>query len=141
LDSCTSAPPYSVATVSTRSGTPANVASAVVALESFPAHSVHAILGGSAKGSDYTPLAQPLAEHARAAYVIGETAGEIGAVAAEAGVEVHQCGDLDHAVVAARDSARDGEVVLLSPACASYDQYRSFEERGEHFKALVNAGG
>ncbi|HET8755875.1 MAG TPA: UDP-N-acetylmuramoyl-L-alanine--D-glutamate ligase, partial [Solirubrobacteraceae bacterium] len=118
-----------------------NVASAVVALESFPAGSVHAILGGSAKGSDYAPLAQPLAERARAAYVIGETAAAIHAIAAGAGVAVHDCGDLEHAVGAARRAARDGEVVLLSPACASYDQYRSFEERGEHFKALVNAGG
>ena len=49
------------------------------------------------------------------------------------------CGDLEHAVAAARAAARPGEVVLLSPACASYDQYRSFEERGEHFKALARA--
>jgi UDP-N-acetylmuramoylalanine--D-glutamate ligase len=118
-----------------------NVASAVVAIESFPAHSVHAILGGSHKGSDYTPLAQPLAEHAKAAYVIGETATEIGEVADRAGVEVHDCGDLERAVAAARNAATDGDTILLSPACASYDQYRSFEERGEHFKALVNAGG
>jgi UDP-N-acetylmuramoylalanine--D-glutamate ligase len=118
-----------------------NVASAVVAIESFPAHTVHAILGGSAKGSDYAPLAQPLAEHARAAYVIGETAAEIRAVAEQAGVTVHECGDLEHALTAARTAAREGDVVLLSPACASYDQYRSFEERGEHFKALVNTGG
>jgi UDP-N-acetylmuramoylalanine--D-glutamate ligase len=47
------------------------------------------------------------------------------------------CGDLDRAVAAARAAARSGEVVLLSPACASYDQYRSFEERGEHFRDLV----
>jgi UDP-N-acetylmuramoylalanine--D-glutamate ligase len=118
-----------------------NVASAVVAIESFPAHTVHAILGGSAKGSDYTPLAQPLAEHAKAAYVIGETAAAIRDTVAPAGVDVRECGDLEHAVTAARAAAREGDVVLLSPACASYDQYRSFEERGEHFKALVNAGG
>jgi UDP-N-acetylmuramoylalanine--D-glutamate ligase len=118
-----------------------NVASAVVAIESFPAHTVHAILGGSAKGSDYAPLAQPLAEHARAAYLIGETAPDIRAAIANAGVDVRECGDLEHAVAAARANSRAGDVVLLSPASASYDQYRSFEERGEHFKALVNAGG
>jgi len=118
-----------------------NVASAVVAIESFAAHTVHAILGGSAKGSDYAPLAQPLAEHAKAAYLIGETAGEIRDAIATAGVKVVESGDLEHAVAAARADAREGDVVLLSPACASYDQYRSFEERGEHFKALVNAGG
>ena len=117
------------------------MASAVVAIESFPAHTVHAILGGSAKRSDYTPLAEPLAAHARAAYLIGETAGEIRAAIAGAGIELHDCGDLERAVAAARAAARQGDVVLLSPACASYDQYRSFEERGEHFKALVNAGG
>jgi UDP-N-acetylmuramoylalanine--D-glutamate ligase len=118
-----------------------NVASAVVAIESFPARTVHAILGGSAKGSDYAPLAQPLAENAKAAYLIGETAAEIRDVADRAGVEAHDCGDLEHAVAAARRAAEEGDVVLLSPACASYDQYRSFEERGEHFRALVNAGG
>ena len=118
-----------------------NVASAVVAIESFPAHTVHAILGGSAKGSDYTPLAHPLAEHARAAYLIGETAPDIRAAIAPAAIEVDECGDLERAFKAARANAREGDVVLLSPACASYDQYRSFEERGEHFKALVNAGG
>jgi UDP-N-acetylmuramoylalanine--D-glutamate ligase len=118
-----------------------NVASAVVAIESFPAHTVHAILGGSIKRSDYTPLARPLAAHAQAAYLIGETAAEIRAAIAGAGVELHDCGDLERAVAAARAAARQGDVVLLSPASASYDQYRSFEERGEHFKALVNAGG
>jgi UDP-N-acetylmuramoylalanine--D-glutamate ligase len=50
---------------------------------------------------------------------------------------VHACGDLEAAVAAARAAARPGEVVLLSPAAASYDQYGSFEERGEHFRSLV----
>jgi UDP-N-acetylmuramoylalanine--D-glutamate ligase len=48
-----------------------------------------------------------------------------------------RAGDLDRAVILARNAAKPGEVVLLSPACASYDQYRNFEERGEHFRALV----
>jgi UDP-N-acetylmuramoylalanine--D-glutamate ligase len=114
-----------------------NVASAVVALESFPAGTVHAILGGRGKGSDYAPLAEPLAEHARAAYLIGETAGELRAALATTGVALHDCGDLEAAVAAARAAAAPGDVVLLSPACASYDQYRSFEERGDHFRTLV----
>jgi UDP-N-acetylmuramoylalanine--D-glutamate ligase len=114
-----------------------NVASAVVAIESFPAGTVHAILGGRGKGSDYAPLAQPLAEHARAAYLIGETAAELHAALEATGVPLHDCGDLEHAVAAARAAAREGDVVLLSPACTSYDQYRSFEERGDHFRALV----
>jgi UDP-N-acetylmuramoylalanine--D-glutamate ligase len=116
-----------------------NVASAVVAIESF-AGGVHAILGGRGKRSNYTPLAGPLAERARAAYLIGETAAELRAALAETGVPLHDCGDLEHAVAAARAAARPGDVVLLSPACASYDQYRSFEERGEHFRALVEGG-
>jgi UDP-N-acetylmuramoylalanine--D-glutamate ligase len=116
-----------------------NVASAVVGIESF-AGGVHAILGGRGKRSDYRPLAAPLAQRARAAYLIGEAAGDIGAALAGAGVPLHECGDLAAAVGAARAAAQPGEVVLLSPACASYDQYGSFEERGEHFRALVEGG-
>ncbi len=113
-----------------------NVASAVVGIDSF-AGGVHAILGGRGKGGDYAPLAAALERRARAAYLIGEAAGEIGAALAGTGVPLHECGDLARAVAAARAAARPGDVVLLSPACASYDQYRSFEERGEHFRALV----
>jgi UDP-N-acetylmuramoylalanine--D-glutamate ligase len=115
-----------------------NVASAVVAVESFPPKTVHAILGGRGKGSDYTPLATALAGRAKAAYLVGEAAPEIRVGLAVAGdLVVHDCGDLDHAVAAARAAAAPGDVVLLSPACASYDQYRSFEERGDHFRSLV----
>ena len=115
-----------------------NVASAVVGIESFPA-GVHAILGGRGKRADYAPLAAPLGHRARAAYLIGEAADEIGTALADAGIPLRDCGDLEAAVAAARAAARPGDVVLLSPACASYDQYRSFEERGEHFRALVRA--
>jgi UDP-N-acetylmuramoylalanine--D-glutamate ligase len=118
-----------------------NVASAVVGLASFPPHSVHVILGGRGKGSDYTPLLAPLAEHAKAAYLIGETAAELARALEPTGVPLHHCGDLEKAVAAARADALRGETVLLSPACASYDQYRSFEERGEHFRTLVSQAG
>jgi UDP-N-acetylmuramoylalanine--D-glutamate ligase len=113
-----------------------NVASAVVGLESFPG-GVHVILGGRGKPSNYGPLARAVAARAGAVYLIGEAAAEIGEALAGAGVPLHDCGDLAAAVAAARSAARPGEVVLLSPACASYDQYRSFEERGDHFRALV----
>jgi UDP-N-acetylmuramoylalanine--D-glutamate ligase len=113
-----------------------NVASAIVGLESFPG-GVHAILGGSHKGSDYGPLAGPVSELAAAVYLIGETAPDLRAALASTGVPLHDCGDLEHAVTAARRAARAGDVVLLSPATASYDQYRNFEERGRHFRALV----
>jgi UDP-N-acetylmuramoylalanine--D-glutamate ligase len=117
-----------------------NVASAVVGIRSFPA-GVHAILGGRGKGEDYAPLAQALAEHGRAAYLIGEEAERLAAALAPAGVPVHACGELERAVAAARAAAAPGDVVLLSPACASYDQYRSFEARGDHFKALARESG
>jgi UDP-N-acetylmuramoylalanine--D-glutamate ligase len=113
-----------------------NVASAVVAIESF-ATGVHVILGGRGKHGNYGPLADVVSARARGVYLIGEAAGEIGEALAGTGVPLHDCGDLAAAVPAARAAARRGEVVLLSPACASYDQYRSFEERGDHFRALV----
>jgi UDP-N-acetylmuramoylalanine--D-glutamate ligase len=114
-----------------------NVASAVVGISSFAPGTVHAILGGRGKGGDYAPLARVVTERARAAYLIGETAAEIRAALAGTGVDIHDSGDLEHAVAAARTAARPGDVILLSPACASYDQHTSFEERGEHFRALV----
>ena len=116
-----------------------NVASAVVGIESFPG-GVHVILGGRGKRSDYRPLADAVAARASAAYLIGEAAPEVRDALAVTGVPLHDCGDLERAVAAARAAARPGDVVLLSPACASYDQYRSFEERGDHFRALVRGG-
>jgi UDP-N-acetylmuramoylalanine--D-glutamate ligase len=115
-----------------------NVASTLVALASFPG-GVHLILGGRGKGASYDELVAPVAERCRAVYVIGEAAEEIAVALAPAGVPLERCGDLDRAVAAARAAARPGEVVLLSPAVASYDQYRDFEARGEHFRTLVEA--
>jgi UDP-N-acetylmuramoylalanine--D-glutamate ligase len=114
-----------------------NVESTRVALASFTAP-VHLILGGRGKGQDFTALRQPVAARARATYLIGEDAEAIAAALAGA-VGVRRCGDLDNAVAAARATARPGEVVLLSPACASFDQYPDFEARGRHFKQLVGA--
>src|SRR5581483_1167583 len=95
---------------------------------------LHVILGGSRKGESFDGLAQEL--HGRA-YLIGETAGELAEALEHAGVPYEHCGDLAAAVAAAADAARPGEVVLLSPACASYDQFRDFEHRGEEFRRLV----
>jgi UDP-N-acetylmuramoylalanine--D-glutamate ligase len=117
-----------------------NVASAVVGLASFDA-GVHVILGGRGKGGDYSPLAAALAERGRAAYLIGEASADLHLALEGAGVPLHDCGTLERAVDAAAHAARPGEVVLLSPACASYDQFRSFEERGARFRALVAALG
>jgi UDP-N-acetylmuramoylalanine--D-glutamate ligase len=114
-----------------------NVASAVVGLTAFRPESVHVILGGRAKGDDLAPLRRAVAERARAVYLIGEAAPALAEALAPTGVPLHHSGDLERAVALARADARPGEVVLLSPAAASYDQYRSFEERGAHFRALV----
>jgi len=113
-----------------------NVASAAVGLRAFPG-GVHVILGGRGKGADYAPLAAAVAERAAGAYLVGEAAPALRAALAGTGVPLHDCGDLERAVAAARAAARPGEVVLLSPACASFDQYRDFEARGEHFRALA----
>jgi UDP-N-acetylmuramoylalanine--D-glutamate ligase len=113
-----------------------NVASATVGIASFP-RGVHLIAGGSDKGSDYSPLVAPVAKHADAVYLIGETAPAMHSALASSGVPIHETGDLERAVAAAHAAARPGDTVLLSPGCASYDQYRNYEERGDHFKALV----
>ena len=106
-----------------------NVASTLVALASFPADArVHLILGGQGKGQPFSPLRGMAWRN----YLIGADAARIGA---EAGGE--QCGDLATAVRRARAAATAGDVVLLSPACASWDQFADFEARGRAFKALV----
>jgi UDP-N-acetylmuramoylalanine--D-glutamate ligase len=113
-----------------------NPASTIAALRAFGA-GVHAILGGSLKGGGFEALAPAVAEHCERCYLIGEAARRLADDLAPSGVELLECGDLEHAVAGAAQRARPGEVVLLSPACASFDQYGDFEERGEHFKRLV----
>jgi UDP-N-acetylmuramoylalanine--D-glutamate ligase len=115
-----------------------NVASALVALGSFE-RGVHLILGGQAKPGGFEALRAPVDARCRAVYLIGEAAEEIARDLEGVGVALHRCGDLEHAVSAARAAAEPGDTVLLSPACASYDQYRDFEERGERFRALAEA--
>ena len=114
-----------------------NVASARVGVEAFPG-GVHLILGGSLKGGGFAELRDAVAARCRACYLIGEATGRL--VEDLAGTApLRACDDLERAVAEAAEAARPGEVVLLSPACASYDQYRDFEARGEHFRALVGA--
>jgi UDP-N-acetylmuramoylalanine--D-glutamate ligase len=113
-----------------------NVTAAAAALRSFDG-GVHAILGGSLKGGGFAELAPAVAERCRACYLIGEAAGQLAEDLAHADVELVRCGDLERAEIEASQRARPGEVVLLAPACASFDQYRDYEERGEHFKELV----
>jgi len=110
-----------------------NVAAALRALAAYEDEPVRLILGGSRKGEDFAPLAAGVGPNVGAVYVIGETADEL----ARAIPDTIRAGDLATAVERAAAAAQPGEVVLLSPACASYDQFRDFEERGEEFKRLV----
>ncbi len=117
-----------------------NVASAVVGLSAFGGGGVHAILGGSEKGESFLPLLEPIGERCAACYLIGAVADRLAAELAPAvasGVELHRCRDLEDAVHRAAVAARPGEVVLLSPACASFDAFEDFEERGERFRQIV----
>ncbi len=113
-----------------------NVASTLVALRSY-AGGIHLIAGGRGKSQDFSPLAPVVAERCRAVYLIGEAASELEHALAPAGVALHQEGALTAAVRAAAAAATPGDTVLLSPACASYDQYPDFEARGAHFRQLV----
>jgi len=118
-----------------------NVAAAEAALRSFEG-GVHAILGGSLKGESFARLLPTVSERCVACYLIGEAAQSLAtelAPAREAGVALRRCGGMEHAVRAAAEVAAPGQVVLLAPACASFDAYRDFEQRGEHFRALVEA--
>jgi UDP-N-acetylmuramoylalanine--D-glutamate ligase len=111
------------------------VAAARRGIEAFEG-GVHAILGGSLKGGGFQGLREAVSRRCRACYLIGDAAARIAEDLAGTAALV-PCGDLETAVEAASAAARAGEVVLLSPACASYDQYRDFEERGEEFRRLV----
>ncbi|MFL5900740.1 MAG: UDP-N-acetylmuramoyl-L-alanine--D-glutamate ligase [Solirubrobacterales bacterium] len=118
-----------------------NVASATVGLRAFEG-GVHAILGGSEKGEPYRPLLDPVRECCVACYLTGASAGRLAeelAPAIESDVALHHCGDLEEAVQKAAITARPGETVLLSPACASFDAFESFEARGERFREIVGA--
>ncbi len=113
-----------------------NVAAALRALAAFPGTSKHVILGGRGKAESYEPLASAF-EPGDRAYVIGESAAALAAALTAAAVPVSDAGDLATALRRAAEAARPGDVVLLSPACASFDQFRDFEHRGEEFRRLV----
>ncbi len=121
-----------------------NVDAALKALNAYP-KGVHLIAGGRDKGSDYAPLVRACAGSCVAVYLIGEAATLIAAAFARFSAEwpqielptVRHEGDMERAIVAAAQSAVAGETVLLAPACASFDQYENFEERGRHFVNLV----
>jgi UDP-N-acetylmuramoylalanine--D-glutamate ligase len=112
-----------------------NVDATAKAIAAFQS-GIHLILGGKDKGSDYTQLAQLLRARVRAVYTIGSAAAKIESQLRGV-VSIHSCQTLDNAVSAAASAARPGEVVLLAPACSSFDQFESYEHRGRVFKELV----
>jgi UDP-N-acetylmuramoylalanine--D-glutamate ligase len=114
-----------------------NAASTLVALDAFAPGAIHLILGGQGKGQDFSALRGPVEERCKAVYLIGEDAPVIAAALEGVATPVCACGDLERAVTAAGEVARVGDVVLLSPACASFDQFADFEARGERFRELV----
>ncbi|MGB9435303.1 MAG: UDP-N-acetylmuramoyl-L-alanine--D-glutamate ligase [Candidatus Acidiferrum sp.] len=116
-----------------------NVDATLKALDAFPGR-ILVILGGKDKGSDYTALQKPLREKAILALLIGAASDKIekqimGSVAIE------RAGTLEHAVQVASQAAKAGDVVLLAPACASFDQFQNYEQRGQVFKELVRRLG
>jgi UDP-N-acetylmuramoylalanine--D-glutamate ligase len=113
-----------------------NVASTLRALESFP-EPIVLIAGGVGKGQDFAPLAAAARDRVRHAVVLGQDGPRLAAALEAAGVPVSRVASLRDAVVRAREHARAGDVVLLSPACASFDMFRHFEHRGDVFRVLV----
>lgn len=108
--------------------------SAELAIGGFPRHTVHAILGGCDKGSDLSGMASLAGLQCRAVYTIGATGETIAATADGAGrAGVVRCATLDRAVRSAVAAAQPGDVVLLSPGCASWDQFENYERRGAAF--------
>ena len=111
-----------------------NVDATIKALESFPAN-IHLILGGKDKGSDYTVLNDLLRQRVKRVYTIGAAAAKIESQIK--GAEVVHAETLENAIRKAHCAAQPGDVVLLAPACASFDQFKNYEHRGQVFKEIV----
>jgi UDP-N-acetylmuramoylalanine--D-glutamate ligase len=112
-----------------------NVDATIKAIESFPGN-IHLILGGKDKDSDYTLMNSLLRERVKRVYTIGAAADKIRSHVQSA-VEVLPCRTLDNAVERAHDMAQAGDVVLLAPACSSFDQFENYEHRGRTFRSLI----
>jgi UDP-N-acetylmuramoylalanine--D-glutamate ligase len=118
-----------------------NVASAIAGMRAFEG-GVRLIAGGRPKQESFEPLGPVVAERCIACYLIGEAAERMArelAPAAESGVEISNLGTLERAVETAAAESEPGDVVLLSPACASFDAFKDFEQRGDRFRELVEA--
>jgi UDP-N-acetylmuramoylalanine--D-glutamate ligase len=110
----------------------------IKALESFPAN-IHLIIGGKDKGSDYSVLNELLRQRVKRVYTIGAAAGKIESQIKN--VEVVHAETLENALRKANAVAQAGDVVLLAPACASFDQFKNYEQRGQAFKEIVRGLG
>ena len=118
-----------------------NVGATVAAIEGIArGRNLVLIAGGLGKQQDFTPLADPLGEHVHTLVLLGRDARQIDAVA-PAGVARRQARDMSEAVRLAGEAAGEGDVVLLSPACASFDQFESYKARGEMFARIVRGEG
>jgi UDP-N-acetylmuramoylalanine--D-glutamate ligase len=117
-----------------------NVGATVAALSGMR-RPVVLIAGGDGKGQDFSPLAPAVREHARAVVLIGRDADQLARAIAATGVPVERAQGMDEAVEAASRASREGDAVLLSPACASYDMFRNYAHRGEAFAEAVRRLG
>ena len=115
-----------------------NVGATVAALNGLGRRCV-LIAGGEGKGQDFTPLAQPVRNNARAVLLIGRDAAVLRAALADTGVPLEDCPSLEQAVSRGAELARPGDAVLLSPACASFDMFRNYGHRAEVFVGAVRA--
>jgi len=118
-----------------------NVDATIKALESFPAN-IHLILGGKDKGSDYTVLNDLLRKRVKRVYTIGAAAAKIESQIVSSkngGPELVHAETLENAIRKANAAAQPGDIVLLAPACASFDQFKSYEHRGKVFKEIVGS--
>ena len=113
-----------------------NIGATAAGLAGYPPGSIHLILGGLGKGQDFRELRDAVAGRVAAAYLIGAAAEEIAAALAGV-VAIEPCGTLAEAVRRASAHARSGDTVLLSPACASFDQFRDYHHRGDEFARLA----
>lgn len=114
-----------------------NVESTIVALKSF-SQPIHLILGGRDKGFPYTPLIPLINSKVKTIFLIGEAEEKIFSQLKGVNAKIYRCHTLEQAVMKSKSVAKKGEIVLLSPACSSFDQFKNFEHRGEIFKQLVN---